>query len=180
MLRQFLASLLFASFAGTALHAQATATAERPARIQIGAGVTMVLPDYEPKSIFGYSIYGDFDFARHIGIEGSIHMATVITPTDIGESSYLLGPRYVFTKGRFRPYAKALLGIGVFTFQPVYVTSKSSSSSHKIYAFGGGVDYTAKHHLNVRVIDMEYQGWPSFGPSGLTPFVITAGAAYNF
>ena len=180
MLRQFLALLLFASFAGTALHAQATATAERTARIQVGAGVTMVAPDYEPKDTFGYSIYGDFDFTRHLGIEGAIHMATVITPTDIAESSYLLGPRYVFTKGKFRPYAKALLGLGVFTFQSVYANSKSSSSTHKMYAFGGGVDYTAKRRLNVRVIDIEYQRWPGFASSGLTPLVFTVGGAYNF
>ena len=180
MLRQFLMWLLFASLASTVLHAQATATAERTARIQVGAGVTMVAPDYEPKNIFGYSIYGTFDFTRHLGIEGDIHMATLITPTDIGESSYLLGPRYAFTKGRFRPYAKALLGVGVFTFQPVYANSKSSSSSHKMYALGGGVDYTAKRRLNIRVVDIEYQRWPGFGPSGLTPLVLTIGGAYNF
>ena len=180
MLRQFLASLLFVSFAGTVLHAQATATAERTARIQVGAGVTMAAPDYEPKNIFGYSVYGTFDFTRHFGIEGDIHMATLITPTDIGESSYLLGPRYAFTKGRFRPYAKALAGVGVFTFQPVYVSSKSSSSGHKMYAFGGGLDYAAKRRLNIRVIDIEYQRWPAFGPSGLTPLVLTVGGAYSF
>jgi Outer membrane protein beta-barrel domain len=180
VLRQLLASLIFASFASMALHAQAGATAERLARIQVGAGLNIVQPDYNPGTIKGYSIYGDFDFTRHIGIEGDIHKATVITPSDIAESSYLLGPRFVMAHGRFHPYGKALLGIGIFNFQPVYVNSPSSSSTHKIYAFGGGLDINVKRRVNVRAIDVEYQRWPSFGPSGLTPLAVTIGAAYNF
>jgi hypothetical protein len=180
VLREFLASLIFASSASVALHAQADATAERLAVVQLGAGLSIVQPDYETSSIKGYSFYGDFDFTPHIGIEGDIHIATVITPTDIGESTYLLGPRYVFHHGRFHPYAKALLGLGVFTFEPVYVNSTSSSSTHKIYAFGGGLDITVKRRLNVRAFDLEYQGWPGFTANGLTPLAYTAGAAYRF
>jgi len=180
VLRQFLALLVFASSASIALHAQASATAERLAVVQVGAGFSFAQPDYEPKTIMGYSIYGDYDFTAHFGIEGDIHMINVITPTDIAENSYLLGPRYVFHKGRFHPYAKALLGLGVFTFQPTFPTSPTSSSTHKMYAFGGGLDFAAKRRLNVRAFDLEYQRWPGFGASGLTPLVITVGAAYNF
>lgn len=180
MLRQIIASLIFASSACIALHGQASPTAERLALIQIGGGLNIVSPDYNPGTIKGYSVYGSFDFSRHFGIEGDVHRATVITPTDIAESSYLLGPRFVITRGRFHPYGKALLGLGTFTFQPVYVNSSSSSSTHKIYAFGGGLDINVKRHLNVRAIDVEYQGWPSFGASGLTPLGITVGAAYKF
>ena len=180
MLRQFLVSLIFASSASVALHAQASATAERLAVVQVGAGLSIVHPDYETSSIKGYSIYGDFDFTPHFGIEGDAHIANVITPTDIAENSYLLGPRYVFHKGRFNPYAKALLGLGVFTFQPVYVNSTSSSSTHKMYAFGGGLDFAAKRRLNIRAFDFEYQSWPGFTANGLTPLVFTFGAAYHF
>ena len=180
MLRQFLASLIFASSLSIAVHSQAIPTAERSAIVQVGAGLSLVQPDYNPASIKGYSIYGDFDFTPHFGIEGDIHKATVITPDDIGESSYLLGPRYVFHHGRFHPYAKALLGLGVFTFEPVYVNSSSSSSTHKMYALGGGLDITVRRRLNVRAIDMEYQRWPGFGASGLTPIAFTVGAAYRF
>lgn len=182
MLRRFLtlAPLILVSSASIALHAQAGPTAERLAVVQVGAGVTMVQPDYEPKNIFGYSIYGDFDFTRHIGIEGDIHIATVITPTDIAESTYLLGPRYVFHRGRLHPYGKALLGLGTFTFQPVYVNSTSSSSTHKVFAFGGGLDVTIKRRLNIRAFDFEYQRWPGFTANGLTPIAMTVGAAYNF
>ena len=179
MLRQFLASLIFALSASIALHAQASPTAERAAAIQVGGGISIVQPDYEPKTIFGYGIYGNFDFTPHIGIEGDIHIANVITPTDISESSYLLGPRYVFNKGRFHPYGKVLFGLGVFTFEAVN-SHPSSSSTHKMYAFGGGLDFAAKRRLNVRAFDLEYQRWPGFTANGLTPIAITVGAAYKF
>jgi hypothetical protein len=180
VLRQFFASLIFASSVSIALHAQASPTAERVAVVQVGAGINIVQPDYNPSTIVGYSIYGSFDFTRHVGIEGNIHVANVITPSDIGERSYLLGPRYVFHRGRFHPYAKALLGLGVFTFEPVYVNSSSSSSTHRMYAFGGGLDVMLRRRLNIRAIDMEYQQWPGFGSNGLTPISFTAGAAYSF
>jgi hypothetical protein len=180
VLRKVFASLIFGSSVSIALHAQAIPAAERVAVVQVGAGLSIVQPDYNPGTLKGYSIYGDFDFTPHIGIEGDIHMANVITPSDIGESSFLLGPRFVFHRGRFHPYGKALLGLGVFTFEPVYFNSKSSSSTHKIYAFGGGLDIHVKRRLNVRAFDLEYQRWPGFSPNGLTPIVITIGAAYNF
>ena len=179
MLRRFLASLIFALSASIALHAQASPTAERAAAIQVGGGISIVRPDYEPKTIFGYSVYGNYDFTSHIGIEGDIHIANIITPSDISESSYLLGPRYVFNKGRFHPYGKLLFGLGVFTFEAVN-GHPSSSATHKMYAFGGGLDFAAKRHLNVRAFDLEYQRWPGFTANGLTPIAITVGAAYNF
>ena len=180
MLRQFLASLIFVSSASIALHAQASATAERLSTVQVGAGLTFIRPDYNPAIIKGYSIYGNYDFFSHIGIEGDVHIGNVITPNDIGETTFLLGPRFTFTKRRFHPYAKGLLGVGIFTFEPVYSYSKSSSSTHKLYALGGGLDYSAKRRLNIRAIDFEYQSWPGFTANGLTPIVITVGAAYSF
>jgi len=99
-------------------------------------------------------------------------------PADIGEDSYLVGPRYVFHYGRFHPYAKALLGIGRFQYQ--YDTVPHTTYTYKIYAFGGGLDIQATHHINVRAIDLEYQRWPGYPPSGLTPIVGTIGVAYAF
>ena len=180
MVRQIFALLILALSADIALNAQASPTATRAAFIQGGVGLSAFQPDYNPGTNWGYSIYGTFDFTSHIGLEGDIHMVNVITPGDIGQNSYLLGPRFVMERGRLHPYAKALGGIGVFTFQPVYVTSNSSSSSHKMYAFGGGLDVRVKRHWNVRAIDFEYQRWPGFGSSGITPLGITIGSAYVF
>lgn len=159
-------------------HAQAAPTAIRSTGLQVGVGYSFAKPDYGQRNIQGYSIYGTFDFTRHIGIEGDIHRVNVFTPNDIGESSYLLGPRYVLHFGRFHPYAKGLLGVGFF--QTDYDIQPNSNYSYKMYAFGGGVDYTVSRHLNVRAIDFEYQRWPGYKPSALTPYVFTFGAAYHF
>ena len=162
-------------------HAQAVPAATRNGSIQIGAGYSFAKPDYAQRNIQGFTIYGDWDFTRHWGIEGDIHRVSVITPTDIGEDSYLLGPRYVFHIGRFHPYAKGQLGLGVFkTDYDPRSGLKNYSNTYKMYSFGGGVDYHATRHLNVRAFDFGYQNWPGFGRNGLTPYVFTFGAAYTF
>jgi len=167
--------LLSASYAS---HAQAVPAATRGGSIQLGGGFSFAKPDYGQKNIKGFSAYGDYNFTRHIGVEGDIHLNSVFTPQDIGEDSYLLGPRYVFHFHRFQPYAKFLGGIGRFVTQ--YDTSPHQAFTYGIYAFGGGVDYHLTSHLNVRPVDFEYQKWPGFADSGLTPMVWTFGAAYTF
>ena len=158
-------------------HAQAVPTAERRGVLQLGGGITAASPDYSPSTIKGLSAYGTFDFTRHVGLEGNIHYVSLITPSHIGEDSYLVGPRYVFHHPRVDSYAKILVGFGRFSFRD---TSPAATYTYKIYAFGGGLDVRATRHINVRAIDLEYQQWPGFPASGLTPLVGTIGAAYAF
>jgi hypothetical protein len=162
-------------------HAQAVPTATRSSSLQLGGGFTYARPDFGSKSIEGLTIYGDFDFSRHLGIEGDIHFINLITPTDISENSYLIGPRYHFRYRRFTPYAKALFGFGRFGYQaPNQFGTPASTFNYGAYSLGGGVDLRATKHLNVRAFDFEYQKWPSFGKSGITPIVMTVGVAYAF
>jgi hypothetical protein len=162
-------------------HAQAAPTATRRSTLQLGAGYSYASPDYGQRKIQGYTIYGTFDFTKHWGIEGDIHRISVITPTDIGEDSYLLGPRYVFPVGRFRPYAKGLLGFSRFKTDYDPLSNRPNyANTYKIYSLGGGLDYTLTRHLNIRAVDFEYQKWPGFRTNGLTPYVVTFGAAYSF
>ena len=58
--------------------------------------------------------------------------------------------------------------------------NKPPSQSYFIYALGGGVDYHATRHINIRLIDFEYQFWPGFKPNGLNPSGFNIGAAYVF
>jgi hypothetical protein len=99
-------------------------------------------------------------------------------PANIGEDSYLLGPRYVFRHNRFHPYVKALFGLGRFKYR--FDNAPDTAYTYKIYSFGGGLDIQATHHINVRAIDYEYQRWPGYPPNGLAPQVWTFGAAYAF
>lgn len=157
---------------------QAVPTASRAGIAQIGVGWSIANADYSPHKIQGISIYGTYDFARHWGIEGAIHRASSITPADIGEDSYLLGPRYVFRHGRFNPYAKALFGFGRFKYN--FRDAPDTAYTYKIYSFGGGLDIYLTRHINVRALDFEYQQWPGYPPNGLAPKVWTFGAAYAF
>ena len=163
---------------GHRAYSQASATASRLGTFQVGAGVTAAAPDYGTVYVKGVSAYADFDFREHLGVELAAHQASIITPTDIGEDSYLIGPRYFRTYGRLIPYAKLMIGIGRFDLQ--YDYAPHSATSYLVYALGGGLDIRATQHINIRAIDFEAQRWPGYAANGLTPYVTTVGAAYNF
>ena len=152
--------------------AQAVPTASRNGALQLGVGGTIASPDYGARKIKGISVYGDFDFSKHIGIEGDLHYINLITPDGVGENSYLLGPRFLLPHNRFNPYAKALFGIGRFQYL-------SGTYTYKIYSLGAGVDIRATHNFNVRAFDIEYQNWPGLKPHGLSPIALTFGVAYS-
>ena len=165
------------AFASTG-YSQALPTATGHGAVQVGLGWTFARPDYGPKNIQGVTIFGDFDFTQHIGAEAEYHYVSLITPTDLGENSFLAGPRFVLPHGRFSPYAKGLVGVGDLVIQDVYGTVFGSGAGrHFAYALGGGLDYKATSHIVARG-DFEYQHWSY--RDGLTPITITIGAAYRF
>ncbi len=168
-------------FSASALHGQAAPTATRTFVLkgQIGIAGTQMNPDFVPGTDRGFMIYGDLDLTRYLGAEVLYRNAAIVSPTDFGLSNYLIGPRVRFSRGRFTPYAKFLLGYGIVNFQRGYF-SKDFSESHKMYAFGGGVDFTATQHLILRLFDYEAQMWPGFQPHGLTPSSESIGIAYRF
>ena len=158
-------------------HGQASPTASRTGSMQIGIAGTFISPDYTEQYIKGISIYGNYDIGQHLGVEGDMHFS-VITPGDISENSYLLGPRYKWHQKRFEPYVKVLVGLGRFGFQtggfPV-----ASTFTYFQFAPGGGLDIRATRHINVRAFDVEFQKWPGFNPNGLSPIAYTIGVAYT-
>jgi hypothetical protein len=156
--------------------AQATPTASRAGSLQLGAGFTYVVPDYGQSHDKGPTFYGTYDFTQHLGVEADIHYASIIAPADIGEDSYLIGPRYVITHKRFAPYAKLLFGFGQLNLQ--FDTSPHTKTNHFAYAVGAGLDYHLTRSINIRAFDFEYQQWSYL--SGLTPLVYTVGVAYQF
>jgi Outer membrane protein beta-barrel domain len=175
---------LFASFmcalsATSLCRAQALPTATARGALQVGGGVSLAVPDYGQKNIEGLSVFADFDFAKHIGVEGDFHYIALVTPTDLAENTYLVGPRFTFTHGRFTPYAKVMGGVGSLVIQEVNDNVGRYSGNYFAFAFGGGLDITVRRHLVVRAIDAEVQKWPGLG-NGLSPYVFTVGAAYRF
>jgi hypothetical protein len=155
------------------LHSQAVYTANRTTRIQAGAGLAYIMPDYVDASIKGVSFWADYDFLKYVGVEASVHLGTIITPADIAETSYFVGPRLVYRHRKLTGYAKILLGRATITNQFYGV-----SSSYNAYALGGGLEYKIARKINLRAIDFEFQQWPDFEPHTLSPIAITIGASY--
>ena len=159
------ASLLLAV---PSLHSQAVHTADRTTRIQAGVGVLALNPDYTTGNVIGLSAWGDYDFSKYIGLEASAHFQEFITPGDITENSYLIGPRFMYRRKGLTAYGKATI-----TNQQLDL-----SSSYNIYAFGGGLEYRIVRKLNLRIVDFEQQEWTSFQPHTLAPAAITIGVSY--
>jgi len=180
----FKKTLIATALLGTSviLHAQAKPTATRAASLQVGAGFSNANTDYVPNRVNGTTIYADLDFYHHLGIEGEFRFLKDGN-TNIYEKTYEIGPRYSRTyHKRFSPYVKALYGRGVFNY--TYRKQTTANLAYNLFAFGGGLDYKVLSHLNVRG-EYEYQRWLGFSeplstPKGLTPSIITIGAAYHF
>jgi hypothetical protein len=158
---------------------QATPTADRLLSLQLGAEVSLATPDYGTKDIEGISIYGDLDYGAHWGLDGEIRDLNLNTPEDIGESSYLLSVRYKLNYGKLHPHVRAGAGLGYFNYDKGDYPANSSVRIG-VYAFGAGLDYYYSRKIHFRVIDFEYQDWKGYGKDGLTPYVFSIGAAYNF
>lgn len=181
-------SLLFLAFALTfltvpaSLSAQALPTATRGGFLQVGAEYSNQNTDYLQKRIAGISGYASFDFTAHLGVEVNVRSLTIDTPQDYSQSAYEGGLRYVYPIHRFRPFARVSAGIGGYNSNRPYIhlPGTVSSGTYGMYSFGGGLDIVFSHHINVRAIDFEQQEWPGWAPNGLTPTVISFGAAYRF
>jgi len=173
------AALFFA--ASSQLHGQALPTATRNGLLQAGGGITSAQTDEFTPRITGITGYVGLDFTKHLGIEADIHMLSIITPQDFVEKSYLLGARYVWHHGRLNPYIRVMGGIGQSAIQqPSQTYVPGTPGTYMVIAGAGGLDIRLPHHINVRAIDFEYQMWPNFPPNGLSPTLITCGAAYRF
>lgn len=161
----------------TALHAQALPTAIRSSSLQVGAGWSNANTDYLPRRVNGTNIYVDWDFYRHFGVEGEFRYLKD-GQSNIYEKTYEIGPRYSRTyHERYSPYVKALYGRGVFNF--TYRGQTLANLAYNMFAVGGGLDYALLRHVNIRG-EYEYQRWLSFPDHGLTPSMVTVGAAYHF
>jgi outer membrane protein with beta-barrel domain len=158
--------------------AQAMPTATARGSLQFGAGYTYAKPDFGSKAWQGISGFADFDFSSHVGVEADIHYIALITPYDLAEDTYLFGPRFILPFRRFKFYAKGLVGDGNFVIQVKQDNPNVLAGNFFTYSVGGGIDILAGHRVVVRAVDIEYQHWSYL--NGLTPTVITVGAAYQF
>ena len=203
MLRFCATSLLVLGCSAAAASAQAVPTAKRLADLQVGGTFTLADSNYtndtsdpgrnnnvfnlsQPtgNSIYwkGAGAYATLDLRYHYGVELS-YKRTASSGTELSETTFEFGPRYVFHTGRFSLYAKALYGRGLFNFAAYESTGKSveiANVAYNVLTAGGGLDLQLRSGINIRVFDYEYQHWLNFPPNKLTPQVVSVGVAYHF
>ena len=183
--------LLLLCLTGSAslLHAQASATASRPGDALLGAGYTTAASDYGVR-FTGFDAYGDFDFTQHIGVEAKFNYVAPPSPNTLYEKTYEIGARYFRTYGPLVPYARVMVGRGVFNYPPCsgVNTSQSTACANLAYNMASGAigtDVKVREWLYVRA-DFEFQHWFSFRgtptstPDSLAPTLFSIGAAYHF
>jgi len=178
MFRKSLLLLTLALGLVSIARAQKLPTATKLLDIQAGGEFIYGHSDYSTQ-LKGYGFYGTIDFKPHFGVVLDYHQANGVN--QIYERTYEVGGRYVRHYGRFGPYIKGEYGRGVFNFPPTYSGYCCSNLAYNLFAAGGGVDYSVRRSINVRV-DAEYQDWRSglLLPHGLTPYLGTVGVAYHF
>lgn len=169
-------AVAMALFAPATSLGQSMPTASRVGDLQIGGGFEFASSRYNsaPITLIGGAGYFTFDWRNHWGVEGDFHHARADEDNTVYERTYEAGPRLFVTRGAWTPYAKLLVGRGVYNFH-----DGVANIAYNLYTYGGGVDYRIARSLNVRA-DYELQNWVNFPLGTLHPSVVTIGVAYHF
>jgi len=164
-----------------AASAQSSPTADRAGDLQIGGGIVFGKSTYNftASNLVGGSIYSSFDFGGHRfgghwGVEGNFRNSKPTSDSTVYERTYEIGPRYYITAGRLEPYAKFMVGRGVYNYH-----DSAANVAYNLIAGGVGGDYRLTRSLNVRA-EYELQDWFGFPLAPLRPGLVTVGVAYHF
>jgi hypothetical protein len=146
--------------------------------LTVGGGISTYQADYGQRRIAGAMAFSDSNLTWRYGMESELRYLRFHTDEDVTETNYFIGPRMSldpgFRLGRFRPYAKLLVGAGKMTFPFRYATGTFFT-----VAPGGGLDVVLSDRVNLRLIDMEYQSWTSFNFGPMHPYGLSAGLSFR-
>ncbi|MGD0860718.1 MAG: outer membrane beta-barrel protein [Terracidiphilus sp.] len=125
--------------------------------------------------LFGAGAYVDLRMRRWVQFEAEGRWMRFNQYRDIYQDNYLVGPRLpVFRFRNATVYAKALGGFSKMHFDP-----GGDYGHFTDFAFGGGVDLRLTKRLSIRAADVEYQFWPAWGNSTLSPYGASVGIGYK-
>jgi Outer membrane protein beta-barrel domain len=188
LIRRSAIALFSILFAAGALSARAQAVpaayAQRFTIVAGGLG-SVFQPDYRgggvaltgPKRLYGAGAYVDVKLTRYVQFETECRWLRFNPYLDITQNNYLIGPRLPIERLRFRqatPYAKLLIGFGRMNFEYNAATGRFAD-----LAYGGGVDVKLTKKISVRAIDFEFQKWPQWLSSSLSPYGASVGIGYK-
>ncbi len=124
--------------------------------------------------LIGGGAYVDLKYNRWIQIEGEARWMRFNRYNDIHQDNYLIGPRVPIHRiWRANVYGKALIGFSKMDLGGGY------HGTFTDVAFGGGADMHVTRKISFRIIDVEYQYWPTWGNSTLSPYGASMGVSYR-
>ena len=138
--------------------------------LTVGAMATGYALGYGNRKMIGIAAIADLDTKRRIGFEGEAQWLIFHQTANVHTTTWLAGPRYHLTYGRFQPYAKGLIGFGQFNYP-----YNLGQDTDLVIAPGGGVDYRISRRVRVRLADFEYQFWPQFHYGALSSYGVSSG-----
>ena len=134
------------------------------------------LPQASPQPLFGVGAYVDVKLTRWVQVEAEGRWMRFNKYYGIAQDNYLIGPRLpVYRLGKATAYAKALGGYSTMNFDPTL----GDHGRFTALAFGGGVDLKLTKRISLRAVDVEYQYWPTWGNTSLSPYGASMGIGYK-
>jgi hypothetical protein len=198
MRRSFFFYLLILLAAGTAARAQVGPSAiGRQFSVTAGGIASVFQPDFvydswgcapcQPSStwypvakagrqpLLGAGAYVDVVFSRWVQIEAEGRWLRFNRYVGVNQDNYLIGPRVsLIHAGRTTMYAKALGGYSTMNFG-----TGNGNGQFTALAFGGGLEMKMSQRISLRAADFEYQYWPAWGNSTLSPYGASMGIGYR-
>ncbi len=124
--------------------------------------------------LYGPGVFVDVKFTRWVQLEGEARWLRFNRYQDVHEDNYLIGPRVpVYHFWRATLYGKALAGFSKMDLGFGYHGTFTAT------AFGGGMDIKLTKRISIRAFDGEYQWWPAWGNSTISPYGASAGVSYR-
>ena len=126
--------------------------------------------------LLGAGVYADIERSKWLQIEAAARWLRFNQRDGIYQDNYLVGPRFpIISRKRMRISGRVLIGIARMSYGDYGDHGRFSD-----IAFGGTVEVPLKHNLYIRLIDAEYQYWPKWGGSTLSPYGCGVGIGYKF
>jgi hypothetical protein len=125
--------------------------------------------------LFGVGAYVDVRLRRWVQFEAEGRWSRFNAFQGITQDNYLIGPRLpVYRLWKATVYGKALGGFSNMNFG-----SGVGTGQYTTFAVGGGVDVKLTKRISLRAADFEYQLYPWWVNSTLSPYGASVGVGYK-
>jgi hypothetical protein len=170
-----LAILAFIVYRSASSLGQALPTATGPGTyMAVGGMYSLYEGDYGQRKIMGGGLYVDANPYRCYGLEAEFRRLYYADNPGMNQITFLGGPKVSFRSHGIVPYAKMLIGVGIFNFPYNY-----GRGSYLVLAPGAGLDWNVGQKIRVRLIDVEYQDWSQFTFGPEHPYGASIGISYQ-